>query len=255
MGALHKALEPELEKWAENHDGRQLMMVCPVGSFNYDCVIQNSDLDMKAVYMPSLRDLFLDDNPKFALTSEQFDCELHPAQHYLQHALKGNLNFFEPLFARRRRIHPGFAAIVDGPLKRMVKMNVKSTVMGSHRFALQQRDKASARKETWGKSASHAIRILVFLINLIESGEWELVPRPEFKTLILNLKQGRASYEEYFEIFTQLETVAATLAFTDPEKRKFTDVVMDMDRTETTLWTTLEEEVYQRAMSIIREGM
>ncbi len=93
MGAIHTALAPSLETWVTECGGtRDILMVSASGSVNYNLVTEDSDLDMKATYLPSFADYYHGKFPKFNFVTDEFDCELHPAHKFVQFVLKGPLN-------------------------------------------------------------------------------------------------------------------------------------------------------------------
>ncbi len=260
MGELHAALAPHLRNWIESGgEDRHVVMVTAVGSLNYDCVVPSSDLDMKAVYLPSFRDLYFGKFPKFSFVTPEFDCELHPMHHFKQHVLKGNMNFFEPLYSKAALITPDLI-FVTTPLKKLVEMNVMQTCLATFFTAEQMHKKSGSSvdwKETWTpKQASHAIRLLTFLINLVDTGEFELVPRWPLRKPVLNLKMHQMPQQEYNELYHELHGAAKDMMFTrfvNGSNFEFADKVRELDGTKTTEWVRLHKEVDDELMKLIKE--
>lgn len=260
MGELHAALAPHLRNWIESGgEERQVVMVTAVGSLNYDCVVPSSDLDMKAVYLPSFRDLYFGKFPKFSFVTPEFDCELHPMHHFKQHVLKGNMNFFEPLYSKAALITPNLI-FATTPLKKLVEMNVMQTCLATF-FTAEQMHKKSAPTvpgltPSESKQASHSLRLLTFLINLLDTGEIELVPRWPLRKPVLSLKMHQMPQQEYNELYEELHGAAKDMMFrhfTNGSDYEFTDRVHELDGTKTEEWTRLNEEVDDELMRLIKE--
>ena len=262
MGGLHTALAPHLRNWMESQGTlkRSVSMVSAVGSVNYGTVVESSDLDMKAVYMPTLEDLFHDRCPKFSFVTDEFDCELHPAHHFCKHVLKGNINFFEFLYARGGAClaEPDFIYVMKSLLTPLVEMNVVLTCMASYFTALQQ-DKGigyGTPGEPWShKKASHAIRILAFLIELIDTGKFNIVTAEPFRAPVIRLKTGEMQWPEYRELFAEMQDTAKGMLFkrwVDGGNYEHTDRVLALDGTNTPEWTALRAELDRELIKQIR---
>jgi len=258
MGGLHTALAPHLRNWIESgSDARTLALVTVVGSLNYDCMVPSSDLDMKAVYLPSFRDLYFGKFPKFSFTTTEFDCELHPMHHFKQHVLKGNMNFFEPLYSKASLVTPDLV-VVMALLKKLVEMNIAQTALATFFTAGQQNKKAYGWKvdKNWAKHASHGIRLLTFLINLLDTGEFDLVPREPFRTTVKKLKTGEIEWDEYSKLYHELEGAAKDMMFKhfmNGSDYEFTDRIYELDQTKTSEWTRLNTGVDDTLMQLIQE--
>jgi predicted nucleotidyltransferase len=240
LGPVHEAISSELARYAEppTLGQRAVVFVSPVGSINYELATPKSDLDCKAVYLPSLSDFYYHKFQKFSMVSDRFDCELHPAHDYMMHMLKGNINFFEPVYSDYAIVAPEFSDWWHF-MRELVEMNVKETALASFWMSYQCH-KGVNYIETdsdalcfWDvKKASHAIRCLVFTINLVESGEINIVPASPLHKFILRLKQGEISYAEYVGMYKELDAVASQLVFIDfhdKDKRKISPQVMERD--------------------------
>ena len=258
MGPIHTALAPHLRNWMRNKGTRHPAMVAAVGSINYDCVVASSDVDMKAVYFPSFEDMYHGRYPKFSFVTSAFDCELHPVQAYKKHALKGNINFFEPLYSQAAIVYPDFLE-VSMHLRHMVEMNIQMTALATF-FTAEQQNKGIDYKcgsgPDWGyKKASHCLRLLVFLINLIETGKIDLVPREPFKATVKGLKEGTVSYQEYCGLADELHDVAKGMLFKRFEhggNYEFSDAVVELDHKGSARWVELDQETDRLIMNIIR---
>lgn len=78
----------------------QQFMLVPVGSWNYNCADEHSDVDTKAIFVPTLRDIV--ENRCEAYThllpnEEHVDC--CDIRNYMKSLIKGNPQFLETLFS------------------------------------------------------------------------------------------------------------------------------------------------------------
>lgn len=261
MGDLHAALAPHLRNWMDSSAdlNRKVLMVSPAGSVNYDLVIETSDLDMKAVYLPDFEDFYRNKFPKFSFTTDRFDCELHPAQSFIEHVLKGNINFFEFLYSNTCLATPDFAGIMKLYLQPLVEMNVKMTAMASF-FTAEQCAKGSGYSspgDEWGyKRASMAIRTLAFLCHLLDTGEFDIVPTGALRDVILKLKRDEMGSQEWYHIYEELHDTAKTMmfkSFRNGGDFEWEDRIQDMDGTGTNRWVELRTGLDDSLIKMVRE--
>ena len=259
MGAMHAALAPHLRNWAVSSQGlnRDVLMVSAVGSVNYDLVVETSDLDMKAVYLPDFQDFYRGKFPKFSLVTDDFDCELHPAPAFCNHALKGNINFFEPLYARACLATPDFILIMHKHLRPLVEMNIAMTALATFFTAEQQNKGANAEAGQFfnSKKGAMAIRCLVFLINLLDTGEFVLRPGEPFREQILRLKRGEMPWHEYVGLYQELHDTAQKMTFYSMERgvgHVLSDRVNDLDEKDSPEWNELRADMDNQLMTMVR---
>jgi hypothetical protein len=169
------------------------------------------------------------------------------------------MNFFEPLYSKAALILPDLI-FVTTPLKKLVEMNVMQTCLATF-FTAEQMHKKSGTAlpglETWEpKQASHAIRLLTFLINLVDTGEFELVPRWPLRKPVLNLKMYQMPQQEYNELYHELHGAAQDMMFkkfVNGSNFEFADKVRELDGTKTKEWVSLNNEVDDELMKLIKE--
>lgn len=262
MDDIHAALKPHLINWAQDRGKRfrPIVMVSAVGSVNYGTQVSTSDLDLKAVYMPSFEDLYHNSFPKFSFTTDALDCELHPAHNFCDHMLKGNINFFEPLYAvdGSRIARPQFFYITQTIVLPMVEMNVVTTCMASYFTAINLYKKSRVVDFAVfdHKKASHSIRVLGFLINLLDTGKFDIKTKEPYLTPVLRLKNNTMGLVEYRDQFKALVSMTKTLMFKrwlDGSDYQHTDRVLELDGTHTARWHELRAELDNELMKFIRE--
>ena len=261
VGPVHAALAPHLRNWQVNGEGkeRRMLHVSSAGSINYDLVVPTSDLDLKAVYLPDFSDYYFGKFPKFSFVTDRFDCELHPVHHFVEHSLKGNINFFEFLFAECALATPPWIHIQHVYLEPLVKMNVKTTALATFFTAEQQLKGTKYIEGTDGwnsKKGAMAIRCLVFLIHMLDTGEFELKPKGEIRQAILRLKTGEMPWHEFVGLYEELHATAKGMMFSHFKNGgdfTWTDMVEDMDGNMSAKWMELRQGLDVELMRMVRE--
>jgi hypothetical protein len=254
MGDIHAALVPALTTWVNQCNGtRTILMVSPVGSVNYDLMNESSDLDMKALYLPSLSDFYHSKFPQFNFVTDAFDCQLSSAHTYINYVLKGSMNHFELLYAPASLARPDFVYIMLQYLNPMVEMNVKATVRAAWFMALKAHDDAS--KNGWKpKKASNALRIMIFLITYLDECKFVFTPTGVLRDAILRLKSGDMLYDEYNTVFLELYATARDMAFDPYNGRndfKFSRDVEHRDKAGTPEWKEMRVALDDEMMKLI----
>jgi len=257
MGDIHSALAPALEEWTEECNGtRDILMVAPVGSVNYDLLTEDSDLDMKAVYMPNLSDFYNTSFPQFNFVTDAFDCQLSAAHKYIQFVLKGSMNHFEAIFSPTCKARPDFAYIIQAFLKPMVEMNVVANIRAAWFMALKAHD--DAIKNGWKpKKAANAIRIFLFLISYVDEGKITYVPTGVMRNVVMRLKTGNMGQEEYEPLFAVMYETVVGMCFDHYEGRgdyRIAKTLYDRDRTETPEWAEMKQEMDHEMMKFVVES-
>lgn len=87
----------------------QQFMLVPVGSWNYNCADEHSDVDTKAIFIPTLSDIV--ENKCEAYThllpnEEHVDC--CDIRNYMKSLIKGNPQFLETLFSNWGDLNTGY---------------------------------------------------------------------------------------------------------------------------------------------------
>jgi hypothetical protein len=244
MGDIHAALAPDLKKWVTACEGtRDILLVSPVGSVNYDLLNETSDLDIKAIYMPNITDYYHGSFPQFNFVTDAFDCQLSAAHKFVQFILKGSMNHFEALYAPECRALPSFIYIMHRYLQPMVEMNVISTVRAAWFMGLKAHD--DAVKNAWKpKKAANALRILLFLITYLDEGKFVFIPTGPIRDAIMRLKSGEMGHDEYYNLFIALYETARGMAFdpyNDRSDYTFSKDVIARDHSNTPEWQDLNK--------------
>lgn len=109
MRDISKAIEEHKEKVFEHYSKDQILGVFVYGSQNYGIVTENSDVDTKAIVIPTLRDLALDTpvSKELHLENEEH-CEVKDIREMVKMFTKQNMNFIEILFTKYYWINPKY---------------------------------------------------------------------------------------------------------------------------------------------------
>lgn len=77
-------------------------ILSPVGSWNYNCADENSDVDSKAVIIPNMNDIVHNNCESHThIFSNQEHCEVSDIRNFMKSIQKGNPQFLELLFSSR----------------------------------------------------------------------------------------------------------------------------------------------------------
>lgn len=235
---------------------REVAFVSVVGSINYETNDANSDLDLKATYFPCLEDFYFGSFPKFNIVTEKFDCTLAPLHDFRKHMLKGNINFFEPLYSKSIALNPCLENFWD-IMKLLVEMNVKEACLASFFTAGNRYKRVIADGENYvGKDAAMAFRLLHFVETLIGTGEFNIVPTTDVKALVRDLRAKAISFDEVKTGFEEYQADVSAMLFKSFEsgsKFVFTDAVNDLDKVGTKDWKDLNQLADQELIFALRE--
>lgn len=215
---------------------RGLAFVSVVGSLNYGCEVNNSDLDFKAAYFPTMGDMYLGKFPVMDVTTDSLDCSVSAVHHMKKYLLKGNLNFVETLFSRVYYVDEELLPFWE-VMKRLVTMNVRELVLACFFTAERMHKKYMSNPPEKGKKASHAYRMLVFVRTLLQTGRMELAPHVDDRRVIKRYKQGNT--EGFENAYEHLHSEVSSMIFINFKTGKnfeMTAAVNNLDKTDTVEW-------------------
>lgn len=104
-----------LEKEKAFDSDKELLGIFLYGSQNYNVATENSDVDTKAIYVPSLREAICEEKrlvKTYVLPNEEH-CELMDIRHLVNNYCKQNINFVETLFTDYCWINPKYKDLWD----------------------------------------------------------------------------------------------------------------------------------------------
>ena len=201
----------QLKSDEEENNLRKLARDCDfasysvVGSWNYGLASEHSDVDCKITYFPSFEHFYTGKFPKFSVVGENVDFTIHPIHQFMEHVLKGNINFFEILYPSNPafllahdEINPIFdiarAMIPINPIPMIcaVRSTADSKISSLDKYSIDN----EYMKDQFGynlKEAANAVRQLYFLITYLETGEIQLHQDLDTVKEILNGEWARAA--------------------------------------------------------------
>ena len=238
--------EDEEEKLHELSHSCEFAFYSVVGSWNYGLGDKNSDVDFKVTYFPNFIHFYEGKFPKMNIVTKDYDFTLAPFHQYIDHVLKGNINFFEVLYPAKPEYFytyaPGKINPIMDILREMVPMNairMFDACRGTAQQKIGRLDKYSVdnefMKEKYGynlKEAAHAVRQLYFLRSFLETGKINLQKHFGLDT-VWGIKEGNHTREEVQWLYRNMDRILTGLK---PN-------LLDLDKKETARWRELEEEL------------
>lgn len=225
-----------------------------VGSWNYGLTDKNSDVDFKATYLPNFRHFYDHKFPKFNVVGKDVDFTLAPFNQYVEHVLKGNINFFEILYTAQPywfyTDHPEVHDIME-ILREMVPMNslrMRAACMGTAAQKMKGLHKYSVDNEymyeKFGfnlKEAAHAVRQLGFLVSFMEHGTVSLNGH-SLMNRVKMIKRGLCTESMAVELYEN------TVNLLDQPWNK--DKFEQLDKSETPKWEELKENLEEQVYAL-----
>jgi len=84
----------------------QQFMLVPVGSWNYNCADEHSDVDTKVIFIPTLQDIVQNKCEAYThLLSNEEHVDCCDIRNYMKSLIKGNPQFLETLFTKWRTLN------------------------------------------------------------------------------------------------------------------------------------------------------
>jgi len=243
--------EIEEEKLWEITDKCEFAFYSVVGSWNYGLANKNSDVDFKVTYFPNFKQFYENKFPKLNVVTKNYDFTLAPFHQYVEHILKGNINFFEILYPGKSEYfyttNPRSITPIMNILREMVPMNgirMFEACRGTAQEKMRRLDKYSEdneyMKEKYGynlKEAAHAVRQLYFLRAFLETGKIDLQKHFGLDT-VWGIKEGNHTREEVQWLYRNMDRTLTKLKpnLIDLDKKC-------LDKRETAKWKELKEEL------------
>lgn len=166
------------------------------GSQNYDFAHQNSDVDTKAIIIPSFRDLCLNSPISKEIHFENGEhCEVKDIREIVSMFKKQNVNFLEILFTDFKIINPKYVQAWD---KYFVSYNERIAHYNDRKALLSICGQAMHalkhfKSESDGKKYANAMRLYLFLQDYIKNIPYKDAIRlrdEKVKTELLQYKLG-----------------------------------------------------------------
>lgn len=177
----------------KHYNKDQILGVFLYGSQNYGIDLPTSDVDTKAIYIPTLSELAFEQplSKEFILPNDEH-CEIKDIREMVKNFKKQNVNFIEILFTKYFILNPKyeeiwkkyFIAYKNDIARYDIHVAVKSmSHQASHTLNQDPFD---------GKKVSNALRLLYFLEGYIRGDDYEscIIATEDKQSLLLDLKSG-----------------------------------------------------------------
>ena len=107
MRDIQKAIEEHKKKVLEYYSEEQILGIFVYGSQNYNLATDKSDVDTKAIIIPSLENLAIDPiKTKEIQINKEEHCGIMSIMHLIDNFKKQNINFIEILYTEYFWINP-----------------------------------------------------------------------------------------------------------------------------------------------------
>ena len=170
------------------------------GSQNYGTDTETSDVDTKAIIVPSFKDLCLSPIVSKEIHLENGEhCEVKDIREFVKMLRKQNINFVEVLYTNHYWINPRYRDIWESFFidKREVISHYDvnkcvQSICGQAIHTLKQ-------NKTDGKKYSNGLRLLQFLIDYIEGkpyAECLYSPVELLRQVLKDIKEGKTAFTE-----------------------------------------------------------
>ena len=194
MRDVHKAIIEHREFLiSEGYDPKQILGIFLYGSQNYGVATADSDVDTKAIIIPTLEDLCLREKKVKELHLPNGEhCEVMDIRHLVQNFRKQNINFIEILYTNACWINYDYKEIWE----QFFVANREEISHYDVNKALQsicgQAIHTIKQNPTDGKKISNGMRLLFFLKNYLVGRDYETCIRPtdeKFRKELIRLKR------------------------------------------------------------------
>jgi len=191
----------KIAEFHDKHPGYKVIYLTITGSKMYGLDTEKSDTDIKGIFIPSKRDLFLqkvDDVFSFNTqktmknTSEDIDFTLFSIHHFLQRFQKSEANAVEIFFSMFRDdiilIQSEESLIIKNYLNDIpTKIDITPFIRFGESFLKKT-------KNNGDKPLSHALRLSYHALELFETNHITFPIHPEWKEQIMKVKLGQVEF-------------------------------------------------------------
>lgn len=216
------------------------------GSQNYDLANEDSDVDTKAIVVPTLRDLAINKQP--VSTTINFDngeqCDVKDIRLMFQNFKKQNINFLEILFTQHYLANTGFNDLfltLRARANEIAHYNPFVALkcmygMANEKFRkMEYISPASEEKiKQFGydpKQLHHIVRLREFAERYVNGEEFAVCLKTKHKSYLLHLKEGKFSLSDARAIaaaeIIKLDAIVNEAAKFDYENDKEVEILLN----------------------------
>lgn len=198
---IQQRVEEHYNFLLKHYKSNQILGVFLFGSQNYNLATENSDVDTKAIYIPTLEELVFNEKP----LSKVFDlpngekCEIKDIREMVKNFKKQNINFIEILFTKYYYLNKKYEFLWNeffiNNREAIARYDVHIAVRSMSHQALHTlkeiKDGNFTRREA--KKIANAARLCYFLNNYIKGEPYEkcIIPKKEILDYLMEIKQSK----------------------------------------------------------------
>ena len=197
------------------------------GSQNYGLQTDTSDVDTKALIMPSMDEIcsckkYVKEIKIPTHDEEHEHCEVMDIRHFIDSLKKQNINFCEILFTDFSIINKKYSLLWETLFRSNKELFVHYNQTAAIKSAAWQAINTVKRRPDIGKSWCTAERLLLFIKKYIDGANYADCIAENTKTYLLALKTEtiKLSCEKKEDIFGQLDNYSSYTTNEQEEKRK-----------------------------------
>ena len=169
MRTIMDAVKEHKAKVLENYAGDQVLGIFLYGSQNYGIDTEESDVDTKAIIVPTINDLCLEKTVSRELHLDNGEhCEVKDIREMVKMIKKQNINFIEILYTNYCLINPKYNRIWREYFIKnreyISHMNERYTIMSTCGQAIHTLN----QDKTNGKKYANGLRLYYFLISYLD---------------------------------------------------------------------------------------
>lgn len=238
MNIINERIMAHKEKLiSEGIDEKHILGIFLYGSQNYQCDLKNSDIDTKAIYVPSKEEAIFD-KPRireYRLPNGEH-CELMDVRHFVNNLKKQNINFVEVLYTKYYWLNPVYDVVW---INRFLKYRdlishydmrrCISGISGQAKHTLSQNPYN-------GKKVGNGLRLMYFLSHYAEGEPYEkcLIPNETTRNVIKHMKSqnvldSRTTADDFTNYFYFWEPIMLNKV-DKIQKEEYWDVQETLDR-------------------------
>ena len=191
---IQDSLKAHYEYVCQHYHKQQILGVFLYGSQNYNTDTPASDIDTKAIYIPTLEELAFNKpvSKELVLPNDEH-CEVKDIREMIKNFKKQNINFLEVLFTKHYIINPKYEQLWNeyfiANREKIARYDVNAAVKSMTHQAIHTLN----QDPTNPKKVSNALRLLYFLEGYIRQDDYMscLCSYNNRAEILRNIKEGK----------------------------------------------------------------
>lgn len=210
---IHYKVKEHFNFLLDHYNEEQILGVFLYGSQNYDLDTENSDVDTKAIYIPTFEEVVFNKpvSVKYDLPNGEC-CEIKDIREIIKNFKKQNINFIEILFTDYFVLNPRYEEIWKNYFiefrEGIARYDIDKAIHSMTHQALHTLKQAMTSDDA-EKKISNVIRLIYFINKYVCERPYKecIIPTDDARDFILNTKKGHYNSDEYFFGIRILETI------------------------------------------------